>query len=44
MINPADSNNWLKRYPNLIKIIVLTSLEQLWVSDIPYIRTFSESN
>ena len=33
------SESWLHRFPNLIKDLVLTSANQLWVSDITYIET-----
>lgn len=33
------SNHWLRKYPNLIKEFVATAPNQLWVSDITYIRT-----
>ena len=39
MIKTTDSNHWLKKYPNLIKELNITCSEQLWVSDITYIRT-----
>lgn len=39
MVKTADSHHWLKKYPNLIKDLLLTAPEQLWVSDITYIRT-----
>jgi putative transposase len=39
MVKTTDSNHWLKRYPNLIKNLCVTGPEQLWVSDITYIRT-----
>lgn len=35
----TDSEHWLKKYPNLIIDITVTAPEQLWVSDITYIRT-----
>jgi transposase InsO family protein len=38
-VKTTDSNHWLKKYPNLIKELVITTPEQLWVSDITYIRT-----
>ena len=38
-VRTTDSHHWFKKYPNLIKDIVVTSSEQLWVSDITYIRT-----
>lgn len=34
----TDSNHWLKKYPNLIKDIRLSRADELWVSDITYIR------
>lgn len=39
MIKTTDSHHWLKKYPNLIKDIILSAADQLWVSDITYIRT-----
>jgi len=39
IVKTTDSHHWLKKYPNLIKEMVITSPEQLWVSDITYIRT-----
>lgn len=41
MVKTTDSNHWLKRYPNLIKQLTVTGPEQLWVSDITYIRTLN---
>ena len=38
-VKTTDSHHWLKKYPNLIKDMIITSSEQLWVSDITYIRT-----
>jgi len=38
-VKTTDSHHWLKKYPNLIKDMIVTSPEQLWVSDITYIRT-----
>lgn len=35
----TDSKHWMRKYPNRIKEIVLTRPEQLWVSDITYIKT-----
>jgi putative transposase len=34
----TDSNHWMKKYPDLIKDIVLSRADELWVSDITYIR------
>jgi len=39
MVKTTDSHHWLKKYPNLIIGIHLNGSEQLWVSDITYIRT-----
>lgn len=38
-VKTTNSKHWMKRYPNLIKEIELTKPEQLWVSDITYIKT-----
>lgn len=37
-IRTTFSNHWLRKYPNLIRNIVLTMPNQLWVSDITYWR------
>jgi len=34
----TDSNHSYKTYPNLAREMVLTGVNQLWVSDIPYVR------
>jgi putative transposase len=34
----TDSNHWMKKYPDLIKNIVLNRADELWVSDITYIH------
>ncbi|MDR4952602.1 IS3 family transposase [Chryseobacterium sp. ES2] len=39
MVKTTDSHHWLKKYPNLVKDLALQASEQLWVSDITYIRT-----
>lgn len=36
-IRTTDSNHWLKKYPNLIKNVVVKEPERVWVSDITYI-------
>ena len=33
------SKHWLRKYPNLIKGVAITAPEQVWVSDITYIKT-----
>jgi len=38
-IQTTNSKHWLKKYPNLVKEHVLTAPEQVWVSDITYIKT-----
>lgn len=35
----TDSKHWMRKYPNRIKALQLTRPEQLWVSDITYIKT-----
>ena len=35
------SGHWLRRYPNLIRGVVPTGPDQIWVSDITYYRTVS---
>ena len=39
MVKTTDSHHWLRKYPNLIAHLSLSASEQLWVSDITYIRT-----
>jgi len=34
----TDSNHWMRKYDNLIKAMEITRAEQLWVSDITYMR------
>jgi transposase InsO family protein len=36
-VNTTDSNHWLRKHPNLIKELVPTGSNQLWVSDITYL-------
>lgn len=35
----TDSFHWLKKYPNLVESVSLCASEQVWVSDITYIKT-----
>lgn len=35
----TNSKHWLKKYPNLVKDLAVTAPEQVWVSDITYIKT-----
>lgn len=39
----TDSNHWMKKYPDLIKDIILSRSDELWVSDITYIRLKSST-
>lgn len=39
MVKTTDSHHWLKKYPNLIRDLIISCPEQLWVSDLTYIRT-----
>lgn len=34
----TDSNHWMKKYPDLIRGVVLSCADELWVSDITYIQ------
>lgn len=38
-ITTTDSKHWLKKYPNKVKDLQVTEPEQVWVSDITYIKT-----
>ena len=38
-IKTTNSKHWMKKYPDLITGMELTRPEQLWVSDITYIKT-----
>ena len=38
-VKTTNSKHWMKKHPNLIKDIELKRPEQLWVSDITYIKT-----
>lgn len=37
-VNTTDSNHSLRTYPNIIKHVVADRLNQIWISDITYIR------
>lgn len=34
----TNSNHWMKKYPNLIRDMIVDGPEQIWVSDITYIQ------
>jgi putative transposase len=38
----TDSRHWMRKYSNLIKTITVTRPEQVWVSDITYIRMVNQ--
>lgn len=38
----TDSRHWMRKYGNLVKTLVIDRPEQLWVSDITYIRLKNE--
>ena len=38
-ISTTQSNHWMKKYPNLIRELIPTASNQLWVSDITYWKT-----
>lgn len=38
-VKTTNSSHWMRKYPNLIKGMELNRPEQLWVSDITYIKT-----
>ena len=43
-VKTTNSNHWMKKYPNIIKELVLTESEQVWVSDITYILVSGDFN
>jgi putative transposase len=38
-VKTTNSKHWMKKYPNLIENFQMTRPEQVWVSDITYIKT-----
>lgn len=43
-IKTTDSNHWMRKYPNLTIGLKLTRTEQLWVSDITYVKILEEGH
>lgn len=40
----TNSKHWMRKYPNLIKGLVIKRPEQLWVADITYLDTADDGN
>lgn len=38
-VQTTDSKHWMRKYPNIIKDLNITQPEQVWVSDITYVKT-----
>ena len=38
-VQTTNSKHWLRKYPNIAKDLQVTAPEQLWVSDITYLKT-----
>lgn len=38
-VRTTNSNHWLRKYPNLTKGLIVRKPEQLWVTDITYLKT-----
>ncbi|WP_371197921.1 transposase, partial [Flavihumibacter sp. ZG627] len=43
-VKTTDSYHWLKKYPDLVRELVTSTPEQLWVADITYIKTLDGYN
>jgi transposase InsO family protein len=43
-VKTTNSNHWFRKYPNLTQELTLSRPNQLWVSDITYVRTRSSFN
>ena len=39
MVKTTNSHHWLRKYPDLLKDLIVNGPQQLWGSDITYIRT-----
>ena len=42
MVVTTDSRHWMRKYSNLVKDLEVTHPEQLWVSDMTYIRVMNQ--
>ena len=40
----TNSRHWMRKYPNLVKSIIPSRPEQVWVADITYLDTIEEGN
>lgn len=40
----TNSNHWMKKYPNLIKLLEIVATEQVWVCDLTYICVGDDFN
>lgn len=40
----TNSKHWMRKYPNIIKVLTVSRPEQLWVADITYLDTAEEGN
>lgn len=40
-IQTTNSKHWLRKWPNLVKNIKITKADEVWVSDITYIKTLA---
>jgi putative transposase len=38
-VKTTNSKYWMKKYPNLLSAVQIERPEQVWVSDITYIKT-----
>lgn len=43
-VRTTNSSHWMKKYPNLIKEVICTEAEQVWVSDITFILVDGDFN
>ena len=40
-VRTTQSSHWMRKYPNLIRTMIVNKPDQLWVSDITYVKTVS---